>query len=111
MYTKYQIALQYFPELENNPILAVRRLRIMINRCFDLKKVLVLTGCKTYSKSFTPQQVRLIYHFLGDPPSRCDDSSLFDDYILSERDYILLNHYLNMKKRTRKNMEKHGTTY
>ncbi len=111
MFTKYQIALQYSPELENNPVLAVRRLRIMINRCIDLKTVLDHTGSKRYSKSYTPQQVKLIYYFLGDPPCRCSDSSLIDEYILSENDYILLNHYLHIKKRTRKNSEKHGRSY
>lgn len=111
MFTKYQIALQYSPELSNNADLAVRRLRIMINRCSDLKEILECTGCKKYSKSFTPQQVKLIYYFLGDPPVRCDDDSLAEQYILNEDDYKLLNYYLSGKKGTRKNTKKHTTSY
>ncbi len=98
MFTKYQIALQYFPELDNNSVLAVRRLRIMIDRCTELKKVLNVTGIRRYNKTFTPQQVKLIYYFLGDPQVRCTDDSLVEKYILSENDYRMINHFLRRKK-------------
>lgn len=108
MFTKYQIALQYFPELDNNSVLAVRRLRIMIDRCKELKEILDSTGIKRYNKTFTPQQVKLIYYFLGDPQICCSEAMLIDRYILSENDYKMLNHYLNRRKnKTRKNTEKH----
>lgn len=94
MYTKYQIALQYSPELDKNSVLAVRRLRIRIDRCTDLRRILILSGSKRYNKKFTSQQVRLIYHYLGKPPFPCDDSTLFDKYILQENDYNLIKYSL-----------------
>lgn len=107
MFTKYQIALQYFPELENNSILAVRRLRMMIDRCKELKEVLDSMGLKRYNKTFTPQQVKLIYYFLGDPQFCCSDTTLADKYILSDEDYKMINHYLNNRNRTWKDSETH----
>ena len=66
-YTKFQIALSYFPESIDNPDSAVHRLRRWINKnpklCEELKK----TGNWRNSKSFTSRQVALIYEFLGEP--------------------------------------------
>lgn len=98
MFTKYQIALQYSPELVNNTPLAVRRLRIMINRCLDLKKALDYTGCKRYSKSYTELQVKMIYYFLGEPPIGEADTSYDEKYILSEKDCKFLSRFLTRRK-------------
>lgn len=67
MFTKFQIALQYFPELMDRPGTASKRLYRMIDRCGELKRNLEKTGYSRFSKRFTSRQVALIYEYLGDP--------------------------------------------
>lgn len=66
-YTKFQIALSYFPESIDKPDNAVHRLRVWIRNNSKLCEELEKTGNWTKSKSFTSRQVALIYEFLGEP--------------------------------------------
>ena len=67
MYTKFQIALQYFPHLMDKPDLAVHRLRLWIVRNNELMTRLKAIGYSTRSKRFSKRQRDLIYEYLGDP--------------------------------------------
>lgn len=98
MYTKYQIALQYSPEVGKNYPLAVRRLRIMIDRCPELKKALDTTGYKRYSKTYTDFQVKMIYYFLGEPSNSITDNTIEEKYILSEKDCKMICRFINSRK-------------
>ncbi len=66
-YTKFQIALQYFPDLMDRPATAIKRLYRMIERCTELKSKLLQTGYRPSAKILTPRQVALIYEYLGEP--------------------------------------------
>ena len=65
-YSKKELALCYFPQCEN-PHTAVNRLMRWINRCAQLHKALKDHGYQTSSRWFSPQEVRLIIQYLGDP--------------------------------------------
>lgn len=67
MYTKFQIALQYFPQLMDKPDLAVHRLRQWIVRNHELMARLKAVGYSTKSKRFSKRQRDLIYEYLGEP--------------------------------------------
>lgn len=64
MFTKFQIALRYFPD---SPDSAVHRLRYWIDHCAPLCQALAETGYKRTSKSFTKKQIELIFEYLGEP--------------------------------------------
>ena len=49
------------------PRSAVNRLRAWIDRCQPLSQALHEAGYRKTSKWFTPHEVRLIVHYLGDP--------------------------------------------
>ena len=67
MYTKFQLALQYFPESIDRPETAVHRLRTWIRRNRDLSEELTLAGSRTYDKEYTKKQVDIIFKYLGEP--------------------------------------------
>ena len=62
---KSALARLYFPELA--PHQACNRLRRWIIRCEQLHKELLQCGYSPYQRVFTPQQVRLIIRYLGEP--------------------------------------------
>lgn len=66
-FTKYQIALQYFPESIDKPSNAVDRLRKGIQRNKELYRKLLHKGYNPRSKTFNKCQLDLIYEFLGEP--------------------------------------------
>ncbi len=67
MYAKFQIALQYFPHLINNPESATHALRRWINQCKGLNQALQKTGYKHRQQYFSERQVQIIHDFLGEP--------------------------------------------
>lgn len=67
MYTKFQLALQYFPDSIDKPDNAVHRLRAWILRNKKLCQALDETGKWRKDKTFTSRQVAIILEFLGDP--------------------------------------------
>lgn len=67
MYTKFQIALLYFPESIDSPNNAVQRLRKAILRNKELLAELHKVGYNAKSKTFTSRELALIYEFLGEP--------------------------------------------
>lgn len=67
MFTKFQIALQYFPESIDAPNNAVQRLRKAILRNKELLAALRKVGYNAKSKVFTSRELALIYEYLGDP--------------------------------------------
>lgn len=66
-YTKYQVALQYFPDSIDRPDSAVHRLRNWIIKNRKLCKELKKAGYRPRDKVFTSRQLALIYEYLGDP--------------------------------------------
>lgn len=64
-YTKKELALLYFPNSE--PRAAVAHLMSWINRCADLVDQLSVCHYRKTDKCFTPMQVELIIHYLGEP--------------------------------------------
>ena len=67
MYTKFQIALQYFPHLIDNPESASRSLRRWMNHCKGLNEALKDTGYSNQQQYFSDRQVQIIHDFLGEP--------------------------------------------
>lgn len=67
MYTKFQLAAQYFPEDIDNGKVAVQKLSRWINRCKPLLQALERQGYHKWQKHFTAKQVDLIYEHLGEP--------------------------------------------
>lgn len=67
MYTKFQIALQYFPDSIDAPNNAVQRLRRAILRNRALLTELRKIGYNAKSKVFTSRELALIYEYLGEP--------------------------------------------
>ena len=67
MYSKFQIALQYFPHLIDRPESASRSLRRWMNQCKGLNQALADTGYSPKQQSFSDRQVQIIHEFLGDP--------------------------------------------
>ena len=64
-YSKKELALCYFPDLD--PRLAVKRLMRWVNRNEELVNELKKTGYKDKFRSINPCQVELIIKFLGEP--------------------------------------------
>ena len=64
-YSKQELAQTYFPDIA--PRSAVNRLRAWIDRCQPLSQALHEAGYRKTSKWFTPHEVLLIVHYLGDP--------------------------------------------
>jgi len=66
-YTKFQIALQYFPDSIDNPKSAVRHLIRWIDNTRDLLSALLATGYVRTQHHFTSRQTELIFEYLGEP--------------------------------------------
>ena len=64
-YSKQELAQTYFPDIA--PRSAVNRLLAWIDRCQPLSQALHEAGYRKTSKWFTPHEVGLIVHYLGDP--------------------------------------------
>ena len=64
-YTKFQIAMQYLPDLDPNT--ASRTLRRWIHDDIPLQKELRRMGYHASQKYFTAQQVDILHEFLGEP--------------------------------------------
>lgn len=64
-YTKKELALMYFPD--SMPKQAVKHLMVWIRRCTPLCEVLLASGYRKLSKTFTPRQVKAIAEHLGEP--------------------------------------------
>ena len=64
-YPKAEFARLYFPD--SSPHVALNHLVSWINRCPDLKQALVDCHQSRFAKYFSPQAVRLIIHYLGEP--------------------------------------------
>ena len=62
---KSALAASYFPELASHQ--ACNRLRRWIIRCTELYDKLRETGYSPEQRIFTPRQVGLIIHYLGEP--------------------------------------------
>jgi len=67
MYTKFQIAVRYYPEMIDRPQSALQRLRRDIYRCKELHRELVKNGYSNKKKTFTKREIELIFAFLGEP--------------------------------------------
>lgn len=66
IYTKKELACQYFPMYEN-PHSAVNRLMSLINAYTDLVEELEQIGYQKSRRCFTSREVRLIVEYLGEP--------------------------------------------
>ena len=64
-YTKKELALMYFPN--SLPRTAAKHLIAWIQRCTPLWNKLQKAGYQKMSKSFTPNQVKDIVYYLGEP--------------------------------------------
>ena len=62
---KSALAASFFPELASHQ--ACIRLRRWIIRCTELHDKLLETGYRPEQRIFTPRQIRLIIHYLGEP--------------------------------------------
>ena len=62
---KSALAASYFPELASHQ--ACNRLRRWIIRCTELHDKLLEKGYRPEQRIFTPRQIRLIIHYLGEP--------------------------------------------
>ena len=62
---KSALAASYFPELASHQ--ACNRLRRWIIPCTKLHDKLLETGYRPEQRIFTPRQIRLIIHYLGEP--------------------------------------------
>ena len=62
---KSALAASYFPELASHQ--ACNRLRRWIIRCTELSDKLRETAYRPEQRIFTPRQVGLIIHYLGEP--------------------------------------------
>lgn len=65
MYTKFQIALQYYPDCTEAT--ASRRLRRDIHEDPTLLAALRQVGYRNLNKTFTDRQVSILREYLGDP--------------------------------------------
>lgn len=65
-YSKRELAKLYFPETANTDS-AVANLRHWLNRNAEVMEKLRATGYRTYSKMFTPKQVRILVETFGEP--------------------------------------------
>ncbi len=65
-YGKSELAMLYFPATAA-PHVAVNHLTAWIRRCKPLCQELQALGITKRAKSFTPKEVSLIVHYLGEP--------------------------------------------
>ena len=65
-YGKSELAMMYFPHAETKRG-ALNNLNNWIRGNSDLNKSLQQCGMPQKSKFFTPKEVSLIFHFLGEP--------------------------------------------
>ena len=63
---KYELAFRYFPDAPSKKA-ATDNLTRAINRCEPLLMAMAKTGYRVTEKYYTPQQVEIITHYLGDP--------------------------------------------
>lgn len=67
MYSKFQIALLYFPHMMGNPKSAVNRLRREIAKKPELLKKLQATGYRIHAQGFDLEQINLLIQAFGRP--------------------------------------------
>lgn len=65
-YRKSELALMYFPECETKEG-ALSNLKSWIRGNSELTTALQSCGMPPRKKSFTPKEVALIFHYLGEP--------------------------------------------
>lgn len=65
-YAKHELALRYFPHSRTKRA-AVAHFMEMIHQTRDLYPALLAQGYNKYAKWFTPKEVQLITHYLGEP--------------------------------------------
>lgn len=65
-YRKSELALMYFPECETKEG-ALSNLKSWIKGNHELHEALRQCAMPPRKKSFTPKEVALIFHFLGEP--------------------------------------------
>lgn len=65
-YRKSELAMLYFPDTETKGG-ALNNLNFWIRRNRQLHEALQACGMSPWAKSFTPKEVSLIFHFLGEP--------------------------------------------
>ena len=63
--TKKELALAYCPDIDYTA--ALKKLNHWIRTNTELSARLAATGYITTQRRFTPQQVKLLYHYLGEP--------------------------------------------
>ena len=63
--TKKELALAYCPDIDYTA--ALKKLNHWIRSNTELSARLAATGYITTQRRFTPQQVKLLYHYLGEP--------------------------------------------
>ncbi len=61
---KLQIALQLFPELSDNPRMAVQKMRRWIKGDPELQEKLIAAGFKSKKKYITKKQANLVMYYL-----------------------------------------------
>ena len=64
-YSKQELAMLYFPSA--SPHVAVNRLTGWIRRCRPLSEALAAIHYNKRAKFFTPREIALIIHFIGEP--------------------------------------------
>ena len=65
-YGKSELAMLYFPGTAD-PHVAANHLAAWIRRCKPLCRDLQALGVSRHAKSFTPKEVALIVHYIGEP--------------------------------------------
>lgn len=65
-YAKCELAAMYFPASPNDAA-AVANLRNLIKRNPELQEALRKASYRTYDKSFTAEQVRILVRYIGEP--------------------------------------------
>ena len=63
--TKKELAQAYCPDIAYTA--ALKKLNHWICTNIDLSARLAATGYSSTQRRFTPQQVKLLYHYLGEP--------------------------------------------
>ena len=63
--TKKELAMAYCPDIDYTA--ALKKLNQWIRTNTELSARLAATGYIPTQRRFTPQQVRLLYHYLGEP--------------------------------------------
>ncbi len=63
--TKKELAMAYCPDIDYSA--ALKKLNQWIRTNAELSARLAATGYIPTQRRFTPQQVKLLYHYLGEP--------------------------------------------